>query len=219
MHFSQGRNYISIEDIRIVIKAVFSTASMERVRIFELLVESQGKLTTSQITSSLNIVNNTAKRTMTEFKALGLVTFNEGENENSVKEIILHKNFEWFLTEEFKLLSQKIPPTISLLSEKYLTTNVHNNRYRDITTPLPPYYSEGEYPVRIVVELEEEGLGGCFYESVFPPKCYRCDFDDYRTKGEYEHHCITKHPGLPGYPGPADIKEGLTPQGMSWEYG
>jgi hypothetical protein len=54
--------------------------------------------------------------------------------------------------------------------------------------------------------------------SAFPPKCYRCDFSNYNTKGEYEYHCVTKHPGLPGYPGPADIREsGLTPQGMPWE--
>ena len=106
---SQGRNYITQEDVRIAIKVVFSTATMERVRIFELLLESNGRLTTSQITSSLNIVNNTAKRTMTEFKALGLVTFKEGDNENSVKEIILHKHFEWFLSQEFKQLSQKTP--------------------------------------------------------------------------------------------------------------
>lgn len=52
----------------------------------------------------------------------------------------------------------------------------------------------------------------------FPPKCYRCEFSNYTTKGEYEYHCVTRHPGLPGYPGPTDIKEsGLTPQGMSWE--
>ena len=78
---------------------------------------------------------------MTEFKALGLVTVNEGENENSVKENILHKNFEWVLTEEFKLLSQKIPPTATLLSEKNLTTNVHDNRDKD---------------------RDKEGLGGVF---------------------------------------------------------
>jgi hypothetical protein len=205
---SQGRNYITIEDIRIVIKVVFSTADMARVRIFELLLQFNGRLTTSQITSSLNIVNNTAKRTMTEFKALDLVTLHEGENENSVKEIILHKDFEWFLSEEFKLLSQKIPPITSLLSEKNLATNVQKNRDRD---------------------RDKEGVGGYFYDSktedihpspepsAFPPKCYYCNFSNYNTKGEYEYHCVTKHPGKTGYPGPADIKEGLTPQGMSWE--
>ena len=36
---SQGRNYITMQDIPLVIKVVFSTASHERVRIFELLIE------------------------------------------------------------------------------------------------------------------------------------------------------------------------------------
>ena len=43
--------------------------------------------------------------------------------------------------------------------------------------------------------------------SVFPPKCYRCDFTNYNTKGEYDYHCVTRHPTLPAYPGPADIRE------------
>ena len=143
---SQGRNYITQEDVRIAIKVVFSTATMERVRIFELLLESNGRLTTSQITSSLNIVNNTAKRTMTEFKALGLVTFKEGDNENSVKEIILHKHFEWFLSQEFKQLLQKTP-LLPLLSPKSLIKHVHDNE-----------------------DKEKEGLGGVFCDSNIPAK-------------------------------------------------
>ena len=62
-----------MQDIPLVIKVVFSTASHERVRIFELLIEHQGKLSTSMISDSLNTSNNTAKRTMAEFKAVGLV--------------------------------------------------------------------------------------------------------------------------------------------------
>ena len=54
--------------------------------------------------------------------------------------------------------------------------------------------------------------------SAFPRKCYRCNFSNYGTKGEYDKHCVIRHPGLSAYPGPADIKESnLTPQGMSWE--
>ena len=53
--------------------------------------------------------------------------------------------------------------------------------------------------------------------SAFPPKCYHHDFSSYETKEDYESHCVLRHPGKPAYPGPADIKEGLTAQGMSWE--
>ena len=51
---SQGRNYMTMEDIPLLINVVFSTASKERVRIFELLIEHKGKLKTSIITASLN---------------------------------------------------------------------------------------------------------------------------------------------------------------------
>ena len=52
----------------------------------------------------------------------------------------------------------------------------------------------------------------------FPPKCYRCDSSNFNAKREYDYHCVRTHPGLPAYPGPADIRESrLTPQGMSWE--
>ena len=68
-----GRNYLTTADISLIIKVVLSTASIERVRVLDLLIENNGILTTSQITGALNTTNPTAKRTMTEFKALGLV--------------------------------------------------------------------------------------------------------------------------------------------------
>jgi hypothetical protein len=53
---------------------------------------------------------------------------------------------------------------------------------------------------------------------IFPPRCYRCDFSSYETKEEYDYHCVVRHPGLPGYPGPADInRDNLVPQDMPWE--
>ena len=200
---SLGRNYITTEDIPLVIEVVFSTASMERVRILELLIASNGTLTTPQITASLNTSPNTAKRTMAEFKALGIADLPEVKG-NEEKKIVLYQTFSWFLTPEFQEL----------------------RNHKDAVRNLPPYYSEGKYPIRIEMEteLEEEGLGGYFsYDkskpssSSFPPKCYWCDYSNFETKQDYEYHCTTRHPRKPGYPGPADIKEGLTPQGMSWE--
>jgi hypothetical protein len=43
---SQGRNYINMEDIPLLVNVVLSTASMERVRIFNTLLEFGGALTT-----------------------------------------------------------------------------------------------------------------------------------------------------------------------------
>ncbi|MGI8833933.1 MAG: hypothetical protein ACR2IS_15020, partial [Nitrososphaeraceae archaeon] len=48
---SHGRNYITGDDISLVIKVVLSTGSIERVLILDLLIAHQGSLTTSQITT------------------------------------------------------------------------------------------------------------------------------------------------------------------------
>lgn len=69
---SQGRDYITLEDIPIVVNVVLSTASIERVRIFELLIAYKGGLATSEIVKSLSTTNPTARRTMTELKAIDL---------------------------------------------------------------------------------------------------------------------------------------------------
>jgi hypothetical protein len=85
----------------------------------------------------------------------------------------------------------------------------------------PPYSSITKVRNDPIDEIEDEGLGGSFSYSEaleFPPKCYRCDLTNFQNKEDYDHHCVTIHPGLPGYPGPADIRESdLSPQGMPWE--
>jgi hypothetical protein len=107
-----GRNYITKEDIPIVIKTVLSTAQIERVSIFDLLLANKGELTTSRITESLNMSKPTALRTMAEFKAIGLVdnieeTIIDG---NVVLQIILKPEFAWFLSEEFQKLREEFVP-------------------------------------------------------------------------------------------------------------
>lgn len=112
---SQGRNYITLQDIPLIIKVVFSTASHERVRIFELLVEHRGRLKTSIITDSLNTSNNTAKRTMAELKAVGLVNVGDVNTPTETggavveKQITLKDEFDWFLSEDF-LAVRNLPP-------------------------------------------------------------------------------------------------------------
>ena len=56
-----GRRNITLEDIPIVIQTALSTASMERVRIFELLINNQGRLTTDIICKALNVAPGTAR--------------------------------------------------------------------------------------------------------------------------------------------------------------
>jgi hypothetical protein len=118
---SQGRNYIIKEDVSIVIKVVLSTASIERVAVFDLLLAHGGKLQTPVIEESLNVTSPTALRTMTEFKAIGLVDSNKNNGSSHVNEINLKPEFNWFLTPEFRKLRDGYKP------EKYTETEQDNS--------------------------------------------------------------------------------------------
>lgn len=48
--------------------------------------------------------------------------------------------------------------------------------------------------------------------------CYYCNVSPFGNVDAYETHIVTKHPLMPGYPGPADLKAlRLNPQHMPWE--
>ena len=102
---SQGRNYITINDIPIITEVVLSSASRERVVIFDCLLKHKGQLTAKEIEESLHITTPTALRTMTEFTALELVDkLSLGSEPNAPIQIQLKQEFNWFLTDEFKKL-------------------------------------------------------------------------------------------------------------------
>lgn len=125
---SQGRDYISLADIPISAHVVLSTASIERVTIFQLLISNNGKLSTRQIVEGLNITKPTALKTMTELQAIGLVQMYGDELDiyNSTREIQLKSDYEWFLTNEFKELigwckEKCTPREPSICKEKSVT--------------------------------------------------------------------------------------------------
>jgi DNA-binding transcriptional ArsR family regulator len=107
---SRGRNYVTLEDIPLVIKTVLSTASIERVTIFDLLLACKGTMTTSQIADSLNISQPTALRTMTELKALGLVHMTNGDS-NTPAKITLDSQFNWVFDKQFLELRNGFIPS------------------------------------------------------------------------------------------------------------
>jgi MoxR-like ATPase len=59
---SQGRTYITLDDISIVLHTALSTATIERVSMFDLLIANKGVLTTTQICNFLNTTPPTARR-------------------------------------------------------------------------------------------------------------------------------------------------------------
>lgn len=112
-----GRNYVTLDDVPIVIKTILDSAQIERVSMFSLLMAYKGVLNTSQVVDSLRMSRNTALRTMAEFHAIGLVDMEDyqqtGQNNNS-KRITINPRFEWFINDS---VIKKILP--------YTTYDVH----------------------------------------------------------------------------------------------
>ncbi|MGI0014769.1 MAG: hypothetical protein ACREBU_15205, partial [Nitrososphaera sp.] len=84
----------------------------ERVSIFDLLLAHNGTLRTHEIMDGLNTSSPTAKRTMTELKALGLVDMAHVDpgNQASEYQITLKSEFSWFLDKEFQELREGFKP-------------------------------------------------------------------------------------------------------------
>ncbi len=193
---STGRNHIKVEDIPMVIHTVLSTCSIERETIFEILIENNGVLKTSQIVGSLNTTKPTALRTMTELKATGLVTMqdvNPGEY-NSEKEIHLKPEFKWFLTDNFRELragrcKEKYPPEKGTSMYDCTITNeshfIGENALHLETEPFPyPFPCGGE---------------NSLHQNITTFSCNYCKYETAEVK-EYDHHTATKHPRQAGYP-------------------
>lgn len=153
---SQGRLSITLEDIPIVIHTVLSTASNERVKLFELLIEHKGILTTEIVCRSFDISPPTARRTMTEMKAIKLVDDitghpNTAGHYNPEMTIQLKSKFDWFLTDEFKKLMDKFFISSDMLKEIYPprtrseNENVENTEKNVEETERVPYSDSDEH--------------------------------------------------------------------------
>lgn len=102
-----------MQDIPLLIKVVLSTASKERIILFDHLLENDGKLDTISIKDHLIIAKKTALKTMTELTILGVtdrleMQNNNGDssNNNNAFQIQLKEEFRWFLSDEFKQLRE-----------------------------------------------------------------------------------------------------------------
>ncbi len=99
-----GRNYVIKEDLRVVLDVALSSASQDRVKLFELLIKF-GQLSTSQIIDEFSVTNDTALRMMKEFELLGLIDKTKIPGITKPEFVInLKQEFHWFLSEEFKSL-------------------------------------------------------------------------------------------------------------------
>jgi hypothetical protein len=108
-----GRNYITLEDVPIVVKTVLSTAMIERVGALNLLINNGGRASTDDVMDYLHVTRPTALRTMTELRVIQLVdefeVFDEPKN-NWIKHTQLKEEFNWFLTPQFDGLREGFQP-------------------------------------------------------------------------------------------------------------
>jgi hypothetical protein len=126
---SQGRNFITLEDIPLVIKVVLSTASIDRVNIFDLLISSRGELTAKVISESLNMSLPVARSTMTELKAIGLVDMADTETQTEKLTITLKSGFKWFLGRKFSKLREEYKPEDNSASLKEKIPPIQSTLY------------------------------------------------------------------------------------------
>jgi hypothetical protein len=128
---SQGRNYIALEDVPLVVKVVLSTASIEKV---------------------------TAHRTMTELKALSLVDMKkESGATNSEYQITLDPEFDWFLAKEFLQLREGFVPSDNseyLNKSKNGTEAVVDNEHEE---KIPPSIQENDDSDSTTVTQDNDG--------------------------------------------------------------
>jgi len=195
---SNARNYITKDDLSLPVKVVLSTASIDRVNIFDLLIAHEGTLTTKTITESLNVSPPTAYRIMVELKAVGLVDMPESGTTTEEKQIILKEDFKWFLKEEF-----------SKLREGFIPTDNRDEMKRDQDQD-----DEGS--------LKEKTP---LITSNYDYSCYKCKKDNHgadvyqtNSKHDYENHWLKHNIKTTCYPNKADLElHGWEPQGRDWE--
>ncbi len=186
---SQGRDYITVDDdIPLLIKVVMSTASIERSLILDILIASNGTLTTSEICSYLNTTKPTALRTMTELKAVGLVDKYEGDN-NTETRIELKSEFGWLLTDRFEELKSRkeknTPETRCNFSPNLQNLLYESNIMSKVSSLTSMCVPGGENSLREVTN----DMRFC---------CKYCDFKT-NDQSQYDHHTVKKHPGTAGY--------------------
>lgn len=124
-----GRNYITKDDLCVVIPTALSSAPRERVELFRLLIENNGKINTEQFQELAKVSKSTALKEMQKLAVLDLVR-KTGEEAitKPMLTVTLKDEFSWFLTEDFKQywndFRASLTPKISKLSQE----NLENNR-------------------------------------------------------------------------------------------
>jgi hypothetical protein len=101
-----GRRHITSEDVILAAKVALNSANTDRVRLFEILINSNGIATTKQLKEQLNCSTPTTIQTMMALKILGLIeikqTTSGKQGGRPMKIASIKPIFSWILRPEFK---------------------------------------------------------------------------------------------------------------------
>ena len=98
-----GRNYITKDDLGVVIAVALSSTERERVALLKLLLENDGNIDVETFVTNAKVSENTARKEIQKMKILGLVNVTEEDTATKPKTIaILKDEFAWFKSLEFQ---------------------------------------------------------------------------------------------------------------------
>ena len=98
-----GRRTITDKDVAIVLKVALSSAPMDRVRLFRILIDGKEQLTADDIMKELEVSRPTALKLMKKMVLLGIA--DEDDFRQKVKGIALCQDLKWFRSERFRRLN------------------------------------------------------------------------------------------------------------------
>lgn len=97
-----GRNFITHDDLTVVIAVALSSAQKERVALLSTILAQKGTITSGEFTASTSISKGTAYKNMKMMEILGICNLETQADQSFVLE--LKKQFKWFVSEEFQNL-------------------------------------------------------------------------------------------------------------------
>ena len=122
-----GRNYITNEDLEIVIHVVMSSIPTDRLRLFEVLLSNKGIADTKQVENHLSASIATALKEMEKLRVLEIVEECKVNGKSKPTLAIKLKNeYSWILDDKFRQYWDSI--SFIHIIENSKLTNVINNK-------------------------------------------------------------------------------------------
>lgn len=124
-----GRNYITKDDLAVVIPVALSSAPLARVDLFRLMIEHNGTLSTDKFMRLAHVSRATALKEIEKLTILGLV--DKSKEEGVTKPIVtatLKSEYKWFLTPEFRTYWDEFRDSLTPSNPKESSTKQENLR-------------------------------------------------------------------------------------------